>query len=813
MTRFRKLSCLSALLALATVGPASLAAALLPTGFAESLVVTDLDSPTAIEALPDGRILVAQQGGRVLLVPAEGGPATQILSLPTINAQAERGLLGVVAHPSFADNGQFYLYYSTNQGGLHERISRFRLEGNEVVGGETVLVDFAVYEDAIYHAGGAMRFGHDDTLYVGVGDHLQQETPQDLGSAFGKIHRFLPDGGIPADNPFAGGGGGRLPSIWAYGLRNPYSLEIDAATGELYINDVGESTWEEINIGVAGGDYGWPDSEGAAVGPGEEGPVYAYRHTQGRCAITGGASYPAGGSFPSTYWGKYFFTDFCAGWVQTLARPGGDVAGFASGLEFPTALEIDAQGRLLYLVRGVESGSGNNTGKLFRISYSADPNLLPQIVEPPVDAIAAVGEGATFAVTASGATAYQWQRDGVNLAGENQTTLLVENVALADDGARFRVVVSNSFGSVPSPEAVLTVTTNRAPVVTIATPEAGTGYAVGEILTLSGTAIDPEEGAVAADRLVWQIDLHHDAHVHPLMAATPGAAELLYEVPAEAAHGDGLVWLEVSLTATDLEGRSGRREVHIFPQPALAGEEPTILALRGGEYLVSLEFENPHSGLPESARALPQTADSGGFWFFAPANLEVLLKILDGTGFNDSYWIFFGSLSDVAFEFLVVETNSGRLRSYSNPAGTQASFGDIEAFPQGASERLRAAPPASRDASRLPGAANLDLLGGRFRLSVTWHDPWNGGAGQATAHPFTDQSGFFSFFAEDNLEMAVKMVDGSDFNGYFWLYWTALSNLETHLLVEDLWTDRVRLFSKPGALFGAGADIEAFPFD
>ena len=790
------------LLALVLPGATKLIGAELPPGFQEELLVQGLDSPTAIDVLPDGRILVAEQRGTLRSIPPGGGAPTLVHALSAVSSQGERGLLGVVVDPDFSNNGYVYLFVTTHSGGLHNRIVRLHLEGDQAVGGETALFDFPVFSESIFHMGGAMRFAPDGTLFIGVGDHYNPETAQDLGLAFGKVHRLAADGSIPADNPFAGVGGA-LASIYAYGFRNPYSMDVDQESADLFVNDVGRSTWEEVNRIVPGGNFGWPQFEGPEGDPEAELPVYAYLHMEGACAITGGVFYPDGGSFPVDYWDRYLIIDLCAGWIRAYDLGTGEVSDFATGLEFPTSLSVDVDGALLYLARTSDGAGG--TGKLYRISYSANPSDLPQIVEPPVDTVAGVGESANFSVVAAGATGYQWQRDGVDIVGADSPELVVENVTLADDGARFRVLVANSYGSVASAEATLAVTTNLAPVVAISSPLAASGYSSGATLTLSGSAADPEEGPVPAERLAWRIDLHHDAHTHPLMPPTSGFSTLDFVIPAEADHGDGLVWLEVVLAATDSEGRTGRTSSHIFPSASLAGSSPHVLALRGGDYLVSLELQNPLTGLPQTAISWPQTSDSGGFWFFGPENLEILLKVLDGTGFNGCTWVYFGALSNVEFDFFVVETRTGRLRTYSSPQGSQASFGDIEAYCDGTA--AGAAAPLAGTAT----ASNLDLLGGRFRLTVEWSSPWSGDSGVAAALPLTDQSGFFTFFEPSNLEMAVKMVDGSDFNGHFWVYWTALSNLETMLTVEDLWTTRVRSFPKAGLAFGAGADIQAFP--
>ena len=272
---------------------------------------------------------------------------------------------------------------------------------------------------------------------------------------------------------------------------------MDPATGDLLINDVGENAWEEINPGEPGADYGWPDSEGPHVGQGEVAPIHAYRHQGGACAIVGGVRIPHPARFPQPYAGTYLFVDLCAGWIRSLDRSSGTVRDLATDLEFPVGLRLDHEGGLLYLSRASDGG-GNVPGKLYRIAYTGDPALLPQIVEPPADTVAGIGETATFTVVATGALTYQWQKNGVDLPGASSATLSFGPVSAADEGARFRVRVGNGHGSVLSAEATLEVTSNLAPDVVITSPATGSGYEVGAHLLLAGFATDPEDGAVPA---------------------------------------------------------------------------------------------------------------------------------------------------------------------------------------------------------------------------------------------------------------------------------------------------------------------------
>jgi glucose/arabinose dehydrogenase len=171
-----------------------------------------------------------------------------------------------------------------------------------------------------------MHFGLDGKLYVAVGENANPSNAQTLGNLLGKLLRLNAGGTIPTDNPFFNEASGVNRAIWALGLRNPFTFAVQPGTGRIFINDVGQNTWEEINEGAAGANYGWPDTEGPTSDPRFRPPLFAYRHgssgTTG-CAITGGAFYnPPSMQFPADYVGDYFFADSArAGSGGTIRLP------------------------------------------------------------------------------------------------------------------------------------------------------------------------------------------------------------------------------------------------------------------------------------------------------------------------------------------------------------------------------------------------------------------------------------------------------------------------------------------------------------
>lgn len=335
-------------------------AASLPGGFTQAVLTSDLSSPTAMALAPDGRIFVAEQGGDLRVVKNGALLAVPFVSLP-VNSDGERGLLGVTFDPGFASNHFVYVYYTSNSPTLHNRVSRF-IAGGDVAapGSETVIFDLDDLSDATNHNGGAIHFGPDGKLYVAAGENANGANSQSLATVLGKLLRLNADGSAPSDNPFFGSTTGKNRAIWAIGLRNPYTFSFQPGSGRLFINDVGQSTWEEVNDGIAGSNYGWPTSEGVTANPSFRSPLLVYDHGQG-CAITGGTFYnPATQQFPIGYGGKYFYADFCGGWIHRFDPATHAVSSFATGIDGPVDLLVEPSGALLYLAHG--------SGSLVRVS-------------------------------------------------------------------------------------------------------------------------------------------------------------------------------------------------------------------------------------------------------------------------------------------------------------------------------------------------------------------------------------------------------------------------------------------------------------
>ena len=349
-----------------------------------------------------------EQAGDVRLVLA-GGSTHEAIDL-VVNSSGERGLLGMAFDPAYDGTGPnvdyVYLYYTEPAGPasdpLNNRLSRFTVTGagttTPTLGSELILRDLPPNtEDAdSNHNGGAIHFGPDGKLYAAVGDHnydtvgQENHVSQINTTPFGKILRLNADGTNPTDNPFytplaPDAATNWEGSIWAKGLRNPYTFSFDPDSGAMFINDVGEGQWEEINRGEIAGNYGWSGS-GAPVWEGYENdgtpppfanyrdPTMAYDHSSSSgapagVAITGGVFYPPNGQFGSNYAGLYFFADYGGNFIRifdpdnpgTLANPDTSAA-FATTTNNPVDLKTDQAGRLYYLARG--------DGQVWRISFT-----------------------------------------------------------------------------------------------------------------------------------------------------------------------------------------------------------------------------------------------------------------------------------------------------------------------------------------------------------------------------------------------------------------------------------------------------------
>ena len=590
-----------AAVALGLVPSTARAATTLPSGFTTSQFVSGLARPYQMGFAPDGRVFVSQQGGKLRVVKNGALLATPFVTVP-VDTAGDRGLIGVAFDPSFAVDPWVYVYYTATTPTIHNRVSRFRALGDvAVAGSEQVLMDFETLGTSTTHNGGSLNFGPDGKLYITTGENAQQggTLAQSMTSLLGKALRINRDGTIPEDNPFYATATGNYRAIFSLGLRNPFTSAIQPGTGRWFINDVGAGTWEEINDAAAGKNYGWPNTEGQTSDPRFTSPLFAYNHgwtdTTG-CAISGGTFYnPATPQFPAGYVGDYFFADYCTGWIRRFDPADGSVTPYASGVEGPVDMDIGADGNLYYLTRSMETG---NPGAIYKVQYSPKPAIETQ----PSDATIALGESATFSVTASGEEplSYQWQRDGADIAGATSSGYTLSGAGAGDDGARFRVVVSNGAGTVTSSEATLTVSSNARPQAVILTPQDGTKYNAGSSISFTASATDAEDGTLPASAYAWELIFHHHTHTHPgpnVEAGPTGDGRSGSMTIADEGETDTDVYYEISLTVTDSDGATRTVSRNVTPNVSTVSIQSTPTSADDG-LVVTVDgqpFHTPYS--------------------------------------------------------------------------------------------------------------------------------------------------------------------------------------------------------------------------
>ncbi|MGH2349261.1 MAG: PQQ-dependent sugar dehydrogenase [bacterium] len=320
-------------------------------------VATGLSAPVFLAVAGDGsgRIFIVEQAGLIRIM-RDG----RLLTPPFLDIRAkvtaggEMGLLSVAFHPDYGRNGRFFVNYTADSGGrLRSVIAEYRAApgANEAEPAERILL--TVDQPYRNHNGGLNLFGPDGMLYIGFGDGGSGGDPQNNGqrldTLLGTLLRIDVNGPgpyrVPPDNPFVGRAGTR-PEIWAYGLRNPWRFSFDRPTRRLFLGDVGQNAWEEIDLVQRGGNYGWRVMEGAhCFAPpsgcntaGLERPIAEYNHAAG-CSVTGGYVY-RGRRIPALA-GRYLFGDYCSGTIWTLTASGD---GWSTAPLLSTDLRISSFG-------------------------------------------------------------------------------------------------------------------------------------------------------------------------------------------------------------------------------------------------------------------------------------------------------------------------------------------------------------------------------------------------------------------------------------------------------------------------------------
>ncbi|HEV7785498.1 MAG TPA: hypothetical protein VGQ28_09200, partial [Thermoanaerobaculia bacterium] len=247
--------------------------------------------------------------------------------------------------------------------------------------------------------------------------------------------------------------------------------------------------------------------------------------------------------------------------------------------------------------------------------------------------------------------------------------------------------------------------------------------------------------------------------------------------------------------------------------------DATTLCLSSGRFKVQVAWQALHLGTSGTGQAVPLTSDTGYFWFFGSSNVELIIKVLDGTPVNGDFWVFYGALSNVQYTITVTDTKTGRSKVYFNPQDTLASVADTSAFgpfptkanaaPNQTALNPQMVASQARPSGCTPTSTTLCLNEGRFEVTAVWRD-FQGNIGAGTAVPLTTDTGYFWFFAPTNIEVVVKALDGRGLNNHFWIYYGALSTVDYAITVRDTQTGATRAYRNKSGDLASIADTNAF---
>ena len=571
-----------------------------PAGFSVTTVASGFELPTAHAYASDGRLFVAEKSGRVFVQqPGLGGTRSTFLDLrASVNDYGERGLTGIALDRDFASNRRMYLLYvaeqsTSNPDSSEAAIGRvMRVEGsssnpNVEDSSKRAVLLTGFQAGAPNHVTGTIRIDSQNRVLAGFGDGNRDITAvQSLDQLNGKIVRIdaSTGAGVPG-NPYydAANPTSVRSKVLATGFRNPFRFTVDPATGEVWVGDVGQNTWEELNRIPATWtspdrelNFGWPCFEGGSgtsnpypgasawsglasicVGltGGTAASQYAYNHSgsSAGASITGGPVY-RGQLYPSSFVGRVFFADYARDQFQTLT-PGGAVASFGSAGDWGNPVDIvsDPSGDISYVAIGEGAVrtivySGSNHPPLIS-TFSATPTS----GEPPI----LVRFAASATDSDADSLTYRWAfGDGSPIANG----AAVEHVYSTPGSFDATLTVSDGRAGGTTTKVTRIDAGNNAPKVSIKLGAAPT-YRVGQAIAFSLQASDPEDGALNGSSVTWRVSRVHLAHSHPVTSGTGITGSLVVDD-----HGDDPGYLELVARATDRYGSSAQATVRLDPE-------------------------------------------------------------------------------------------------------------------------------------------------------------------------------------------------------------------------------------------------------
>lgn len=550
--------------------------------FLDERVAGGVGQGLSADWLPDGRLLTLGKTGTVGLVDPVAGSTTTLFTIPNVDSVGEHGAMDIAVAPDFATTGQFYVYYSaTPDSRLH--IDRFVLGASGTATAATRTVIWTnpgrnAAEFGIYHIGGSLNFGPDGRFYLSIGDAFQAANGQDLTNVFGKVLRINRDGTIPADNPFVTRADpNTVDEIWLYGVRNPFRASWDLDSNRYLIGDVGgnnaPTAYEELNVGVAGGNYGWSVCEGPLGQPkngatcpaGITPPIHFYAHDAGggccdNASITGGELFDSP-ALPAQLARAYIFGDYARGtfsWATIDDQNRVTATGLLKSVEprSPVWISEGPDGHIYY----VSFNFGGNS-EIRRLRYTGD-------LEPPASVGAITADppigGAPLTVQFSvevddplGRTLqYLWD------FGDGTTSTEAAPVHVYGTVGLKRATVKVTAGALSVTSEPVTIQVGIPPKAIIDSPAGNTSFDFGERFVITGHGEDDEP--LPADALRWEVMLVHADHVHPVKTAVGPSVALDIDTADHALASDQ--YFRVTLSVTDNDGLVDRTSIDLNPR-------------------------------------------------------------------------------------------------------------------------------------------------------------------------------------------------------------------------------------------------------
>jgi glucose/arabinose dehydrogenase len=579
--------------------------------------VNNVTAVTDIGNCGDNRVFIVEQAGKIRIADLQGVlyPVPFLSITGRVLDGGERGLLGLAFSPDYLNDGRFYVNYTNNTG--NSVISRFLVSTTNPDVADSLNEEILLTVNQPYsnHNGGAMFFGKDGYLYISLGDGgsagdpgNRAQNPQELLGKLLRIDVNVPAGfSIPDDNPFYNNSGAGNPLIWSLGLRNAWRVTPDKLNGDVWIADVGQNLWEEIHhqqaSSTGGENYGWRCYEGnvpyntAGCQPQSAyvSPIYVFAHGPA-CSVTGGYVYR--GAEYSSWFGRYFFTDYCDGLIRSLLPTSGGNYLYNTYGTFQTFVySTFGQDRYGELYIGK-----NSTG----VMKLTDAGCSPVAFISPLDTISHCGMDYTFTTPAGQGFLYQWFLNGVAIA--NATS----NSYTANQNGNYHVqVVNTSFCSSNSDTVFLELTPapavtiggvpgytclNYGPVTLTGNPAGGTFSGMG----ITGNSFDPGQAGLGTHKITYTYNAGNgciiSASANSAVALCTSTNEVNEEWavnlwPNPARHEVELTW-PVRFTGnilTSIMGSDGR--VHkVYNIPAEKGSTKIDLnGLDAGWYLLQLQ--------------------------------------------------------------------------------------------------------------------------------------------------------------------------------------------------------------------------------